>query len=174
MKPSKAQLRMLHLVADGSLTFHSWPRARFEVRVGEGVDQSWRFHEATAKVLIEREWVKMIGMQSSVAGSRADYQITDLGRELIGELCSKWVRHLNGRDLHNTHGTERAAYELGDEHTVEHLAGKMLCRGCGRLVPCVSKKTPSHPAHEWHWKYGPVCYEHLNWIQSQRFTRRRA
>ena len=165
---------MLHLVANGSLSFHSWPRARFEVQVKEGTDESWRFHAATAKVLIEREWVKMVEMKSGGLGSQATYQATAQGQELISELCSKWVRNLNGRDLVNTHGVVRPSWQLGDEHTFEQLAGKMLCRDCGRLVPCVSKKTPLHPAHQWHWHYGPICKGHLDWVQSQRFTRRRA
>jgi len=172
MKASRSQLRMLHLVADGSLTFHSWPRSRFEVRVKEGMDQGWLFHEATAKVLIEREWVTMRGMNSRFGDSVAQYEITDLGCELINEICSKWVRHLNGRDLLNTHRRQRFRPLWQDAH--ELFAGKMLCRDCGRLVPCVSKKQTQHPAHEWHWYFGPVCHEHLNWIQSQRFIKRRA
>lgn len=171
MKPSRSQLRMLHLLADGSLTFHSWPRSRFEVRVKEGIDCGYQFHEATAKVLIERQWVEMKKLGGGgLLGSRAEYHITAAGLELIAEICSKWVRHLNGRDLHNTHKVERPLWR--DAH--EMFAGKMLCRDCGRLVPCVSKKQASHPACHWHWYYGPICEEHLNWVQSQRYIRRRA
>ncbi len=170
MKPSRSQLQILHLVADGSLTFHSWPRARFEVRVTGGVDQSWQFHEATAKILIEREWVSMRSMRPGAADAVAEYQITDLGRELISEYCSRWVRYLNSGVYHSTHIPETNHKRWCDQDNSEKLAGKLLCRDCGRLVPCTSKRTAQHPAVEWDWKFGPVCKYHLDWILTDRYS----
>lgn len=166
MKLTRAQYRMLHLIAAGGLEYHSWPHPRFAI-VLNGLDQAFQFTEETTRKLIELNLVSMRAMKTSNIGTAARYELTEAGVEVEQELCLKWTRTSRGY-LHTTHNHEHGPRRYWDKDATEILGGKLICMDCGRRVPCVSVKTAIHSAHVYDDRYGPVCEEHSDWIWRRR------
>lgn len=154
MNPSRAQYRMLHILSRGKLTFQSWPTRRFEVEdLAAKSSEGWQFHEVTARLIVERGWAELTKFDVH----HGEYALTIEGLALAHELCKCTRRRtaLRGRPLQVK---SRKAKFLEEE--IERLAGKLLCKNCGRWVPCVSRKTEPHGATRWSGRWGPVCVSH--------------
>jgi hypothetical protein len=146
MTPSRAQYRMLHVLARGRLSFVKWPTRRIEVVDHTAkVDETWRFHEVTARIVVREGWAELTRFDPR----HGEYGITIDGLALTQDLCDcKWVtRGGRWKDHHQSESREK-------------LGGKLLCARCGRWVRCVSKKTPPHGAVRWNPRWGPVCGAH--------------
>lgn len=145
MNPSRAQLRMLHILSRGRLVFHRAPRD-FQLWIFEDEakrDLSYRFHPKTARIVVERGWAELKRFNPQ----RGEYEITSSGLSQVQELC-------------------RHSHE--DAQTTEKLSGRMLCRKCARQVRCVSVKSEPHAADRWHWKWGPVCEAHAELVRQKK------
>lgn len=145
--PSRAQLRMLHILDQGGkLIFSSWPYPKFNLPTSFSSDEAWQFHQVTARIIVNRGWVELRAFNAK----RGEYIITRPGHALTEEMCrcirGWWIKGERGRPVQDTQ--------------TETLGQRLLCRRCGRRVRCVSKKTPQHGASRWHGRWGPVCDQH--------------
>ncbi|PYS68551.1 MAG: hypothetical protein DMF69_19875 [Acidobacteria bacterium] len=167
MKPSRAQYRLLHLIAASSLDFHSWPYPRFQVPSDGGLNAAFGFSEETAKSVIEREWVRLRKLNTSTLETLASYWLTDVGQGLEEEICLKWTRGGRGF-LRTEHDHEYGPRRNWDKDATEILGGKLICLDCGRRVPCVSIRSEVHSANLFDDYYGPVCSAHMDVVLKRR------
>lgn len=163
-QPTRAELRLLHLLCSGKLVFRSRLFRGFDVF--ESSSDLWpnhniRFREATARNIVESGWAEL----SSFNASRGEYRITTAGREFADRLCE--CKPSPPRVVSNSIGNKSHL----DEET-ELLVNRLVCRHCARLVPCVSRKANKHAGNRMHWKWGAVCNEH--WEAATGKNRRRA
>lgn len=148
--PTRAQLRMLHLMRMAELSFHSWPYKRIEIKeTGSQLNKGWNFKLVTAQLIVERGWADLQFMDMRKGEGR--YQLTAAGRALTEEICN-----CAGRGLGEL--AERGA--KSHEKQIDAFAGKLLCKSCSRLVPCVSRKPMVHAGSKWDFKLGVVCETH--------------
>lgn len=142
-KPSPRQLKLLHVLATGGrLVFGRLPS---DLRVIDrtGKDWGWRFYPVTANRLIAAELVELVRFEDTSQFGwgkfEGEYKITPAGLDALATLCK--------------HKPE----VYSDHETVELIAGQLICKKCGRSVPCASRKKKPHPANAWSTRYGPMC-----------------
>ena len=165
--PSRAQLRMLHVLTTGKLVFRQAPHD-FQLWV-EGDprrDIGIRFHTTTARIVVERGWAELRKFNAY----RGEYGITIAGLALTNDLCECPERTEKGKRGRGEEakGRRRSYWARivpwNSEESTELLTNRFICKHCARLVPCVSKYSPLHAADQWHPKWGPVCNEHAKLV----------
>ena len=132
-----------------------------------GLNAAFGFSEATAKSVIEHEWVAIRKLKTSTSETVASYWLTEAGRELEEEICLKWMRGPRGF-LRTLHDHEYGPRRVWDKDATEILGGKLICMDCGRRVPCVSVKSEIHSANLFDSYYGPVCDVHMDVVIKRR------
>lgn len=137
------QMRLLHVLGtNGRLIVTRDPHALRAID-GEGKNWGWQFRPVTVNALINANLMELVRFQDTshhqLGWFEAEYKINEAGLNALAVLCK--------------HKPE--VYQ--DRQTVEIVAGQLICTKCGRSVPCASRKKAAHPAHAWHWKYGPMC-----------------
>jgi hypothetical protein len=119
MNPSRAQLRMLHVLARGTLVFKNWPYPKFELPTDYETDEAWQFHQVTARLIVERGWAELHKFDAQ----RGEYGITVYGLALAQQFCDCLGKSKKFR-----------GQKVRFEEQTETLAGKVICKYCARLV----------------------------------------
>jgi hypothetical protein len=144
-------MRLLHVLGGGGRLILGRLHGDITALDRDGKDWGWRFRPVTANCLIAAELVNLVRFEDiSYLGwgdFQGEYKITPAGLDALAELCK--------------HKPE--VYD--DRQTVEIIAGQLICKKCGRSLPCASRKKATHPANAWHWRYGPMC----KWCWQQVF-----
>lgn len=136
-------MRLLHILGTGGRLIVGRLPHNLKLIDRKGKDYGWQFRPVTINCMITAQLVELVRFEDVSAfgwgNYEGEYKITEAGLNALTIFCK--------------HKPE--VYQ--DRQTIEIIAGQLICKKCGRSVPCASKKKAPHQAHTWHWKYGPMC-----------------
>jgi hypothetical protein len=136
-------MKLLHVLATGGRLVVGRLPHDLKVIDQKGNNYGWQFRPVTINCVIAADLVELVrfGDTSEFGWGyyEGEYKITEAGLNALTTFCK--------------HKPE--VYQ--DRKTVEIIAGQLICRKCGRSVPCASRKKSAHPANAWSVKYGPMC-----------------